>query len=182
MGTERKNCFCPLPVPFFETVTDADYGPFPQPLSERLVKPTLLAWCATETADARPFRWYGRYYRDRDYLLKALEIAPDDDVARETLLSWWLYAIYYAVHHLPDGYIGNPADDLTLGELIREHISQLTSSDRRAYWTMELEEDLELVRNYAQWHDSGHPDLVQWGLEQHKRVAYALGATYYYEK
>ncbi|MGI4737510.1 MAG: hypothetical protein ACRYG7_20275 [Janthinobacterium lividum] len=73
--------------PFFETVEAADYGPFPQPLSERLVKPALLAWCAREPQDARPFRWYGRYYCDRAYLLRALALDPSDDEARETLLG-----------------------------------------------------------------------------------------------
>ena len=167
--------------PFFETVESANYGPFPLPLSERLVKPTLLEWCALAPTDARPFRWYGRYYRDQDYLLQALAIDPHDDAARETLLGWWLYSIYYAVHHLPKGYIGTSADNLALGERIHDHIRQLTSSERRAHWTQELEADLELVRNYAAWRASGHPDLVQWGLEHHKRVSYDLGATYYYE-
>ena len=167
---------------FCETVEDADYGPLPHPLSERLVKPTLLDWCAREQRDARPFRWYGRSYRDRTFLLRALELNPADDVARETLLGWWLYSLYYSVHHLPDGYIGNPTDDLALGDLVREHISKLTSTERRIYWTQEWEEDLELVRNYVAWRASGHPNLVQWGTGQGKRVSYDLGATYYYEK
>lgn len=177
---DQRIAFVCFLFPFFETVEAADYGPFPQPLSERLVKPTLLAWCALAPVDARPFRWFGKYYRDQDYLLKALSIAPHDDAARETLLGWWLYSIYYAVHHLPKGYIGTPADDLALGEQIRDHIRQLTLPERRAYWTHELEADLELVRNYAAWRASGHPDLVQWGLEYHKRISYDAGATYYY--
>jgi hypothetical protein len=52
-------------------------------------------------------------------------------------------------HHLPDSYIGNPADELALVDLVREHIQQLTSPGKRAYWTDELESDLELVRNYV---------------------------------
>ena len=42
-------------LPFFETVDEADYGPFPQPLSEMLVKPTLEYWCENENLDERPF-------------------------------------------------------------------------------------------------------------------------------
>lgn len=179
---DQKIEFASFLFPFFETVEAADYGPFPQPLSEGLIKPTLLAWCAQEPDDARPFRWYGRYYRDRTFLLRALELDTIDDVARETLLGWWLYSLYYAVHHLPDGYIGNPDDDIALGDLVREHICQLTSAEKRAYWTDELESDLELVRNYAAWRASGHPNLVQWGEEQGKHVSYRGGATYYYMK
>lgn len=179
---DQKVEFTSFLFPFFETVESADYGPFPQPLSERLVKPILEQWCAREQTDARPFRWYGRYYRDRTYLLRALELDPTDDTARETLLGWWLHSLYYAVHELPTGYIGNPTDDLALGDLVREHIYQLTSPEKQAYWTDELESDLELVRNYVAWRASGYPNLVQWGIEQGKRVSYNGGATYYYEK
>lgn len=86
------------------------------------------------------------------------------------------------MHHLPDGYLGNPADDLALGDLVREHIRLLTSAEKRAYWTQVLEEDLELVRNYVPWKASRHPDLTQWGAEQGKRVSYDEGAIYYYER
>jgi hypothetical protein len=168
--------------PYFEALEDSDYGPFPQPLSQQLVKPTLQQWCALEPADARPFRWFGRYYRDPDYLLKALNIDPHDDTARQTLVGWWLYSLYYSVHHLPDGYIGHPEDDLLLAQKIRIHINQLTSPDRRSYWTQELEDDLELVHNYVAWKSSGHPNLVQWGKEYKMRVSYDGGPTYYYQK
>lgn len=146
--------------------------------STRVMSVGFLLWCAREPQDARPFRWYGRYYRDRAYLLRALALDPSDDDAREMLLGGWLYSLYYAVHHLPDGYIGNPADELALGDLVREHIQQFISPGKQAYWTDELESDLELVRNYVTWKDSGHPNLVQWGTEQGKRVSYNGGATY----
>lgn len=61
-------------------------------------------------------------------------------------------------HHMPDGYIGNPADELALGDLVRERIQQLTSPGKQAYWTDKLESDLELVRNYITWKGSGHPN------------------------
>ena len=85
------------------------------------------------------------------------------------------------MHELPTGFLGNPADLLALGDLVREHIRLLTSPGKQAYWTDELESDLELVRNYVAWKESGHPNLRQWGQEQHKRVTYALGATYSYQ-
>lgn len=179
---DERIAFVSFLFPYLETVEDADYGPFPQPLSAQLAKPTLQQWCDLEPADARPFRWFGRYYRDQDALLHALAVDPHDDTARQVLLGWWRDALYFSVHHLPDGYIGEPEDDLALGERARAHIDLLTSPERRAYWTQEVEEDLELVRNYVEWKDSGHPDLARWGKEQHKRVSYNGGATYYYEK
>lgn len=75
------------------------------------MKATLEHWCEKENQDSRPFRWYGKYYKSEDNLLKALELNPRDDIARQTLLNWWTYNIYYSIHHLPEGYIGDSYDD-----------------------------------------------------------------------
>jgi len=157
-------------------------GPFPQPLSNKLIKPTLERWCDTELLYGNPFRWYGKYYRSEKHLFKALEINPTDDLARQTLLSWWTYNIYYSVHHLPEGYIGDPFDDISHSLKIKAQIDQLTSQELKDKWTRELEEDLELVRNYIDWKSSGHPDFAKWGQENKKQTGYGLTRTYYYEK
>ncbi|HYE53414.1 MAG TPA: hypothetical protein VD996_01175 [Chitinophagaceae bacterium] len=179
---DQKIEFIKFLFSFFETVEEADYGPFPQPLSERLVKPALQYWCEHENKDERPFRWYGTYYRSEGHLFKALELNPADDIARQRLLTWWTNNIYYSIHHLPEGYIGDPAEDLQLAEKIQSHIDQLTDPDLREKWTKELQENLELVRNYIEWKQSGHPDLEQWGKEKNKRVSYNLASTYYFNQ
>jgi hypothetical protein len=179
---EKKIEFVKFLFPFFETVEDADYGPFPQPLSDKLVKPTLIEWCQTEKVDGNPFRWYGTYYRSEEHLFKALEINRADDLARETIINWWSYNIYYSVHHLPESYIGEPFDDIKLGEKIKEQILKLTKLELKEYWTTELEEDLELVRNYIDWKTSGHPNFEKWGQENKRLTGYGLTRTYYYEK
>lgn len=179
---DQKNGFVKFLFPYFETVEEADYGPFPQPLSERLVKPTLERWCEKENKDERPFRWYGTYYRSEEHLIKALELNPKDDIARQRLLTWWTYNIYYSIHHLPEGYIGDPQEDLELAEKVKYHIDQLTNPNLRAKWTKELEQDLELVKNYVEWKQSEHPDLERWGEENNKIVSYRLARAYYYER
>lgn len=180
---DQKIGFVKMLFPLFETVQDADYGAFPQPLGEKLLKPTLDEWCGLEVSDSQPFRWYGKYYRSVEHLFKALEIDSEDNIARETLIGWWAYDIYYSVHHLPDAYIGdNPQEDLLLIVKIKEHILLLTDSKLRERWTRELEEDAELVNNYIDWQDSGHPDLVKWGHENGKKVGYNISRTYYYDK
>lgn len=178
----QKIGFVKFLFPFFETVEDADYGPFPHPLSVRLVKPTLEYWCEMENKDERPFRWYGTYYRSEEHLFRALEFNPKDDLARQRLLNWWTYNIYYSVHHLPEGYIGNPSKDLELAEKVQYHIDQLSDPNLREKWTRELEDDLEFVKNYIEWEQSGHPNFEQWGKENNKRVSYGLTRTYYYEE
>jgi hypothetical protein len=163
---------------FFENVQEADYGPFPQPLSEKLVKSTLTAWCDTEKIDSSPFRWFGKYYRSEEHLFRALEINPADDLARQVILGWWTYNIYYSVHHLPEGYIGEPFEDMKLGEKIKEQIQQLTILELREHWTKELEEDMELVRNYIDWKTSGHSNFEKWGKENKRQTGYGHTRTY----
>jgi len=48
--------------------------------------------------------------------------------------------------------------------------------------TKELNEDLEIIENYVEWKNSGHPDLAKWGKENNRTVGYNLTRTYYYEK
>lgn len=178
---DEKIEFVKFLFPYFETVEEADYGPFPQPLSKRLVKPTLEYWCEKENTDERPFRWYGRYYGSEEHLFKALELNPKDDIARQKLLTWWTYNIYYSIHHLPQGYIGDPSDDLELAEKVKYHIDKLTDPILRKKWTSGLEEDLEIIKHYIEWKQSGHPNLEQWGKENNKRVSYRLTRTNYNE-
>ncbi|MFV0538090.1 MAG: hypothetical protein ACK5M3_12070 [Dysgonomonas sp.] len=168
--------------PYFETVKDADYGGFPQPLSEKIIKPTLEEWCTLENKDNRPFRWYGKYYRSEDHLFKALELNPLDDIARCTIISWWSYQIYYSVHHLPDYYIGDPYNDIQLSNKIKEQISLLNENEVKIRLGKDLDGDLELVSNYIEWKESGHSDFDKWGEENQKSTGYGLTRTYYYTK
>ena len=180
--TEKKIAFVKFLFPFFETVSHADYGPFPQPLSEKLVKPTLIKWCANEMHDGSPFRWYGKYYRSEVHLFKALEINPLDDLARQTILTWWTDRIYFSVHHLPDFFIGDPFEYLKLGEKIKAQIRQLTNPELSNYWTKALEAYLELVENYIEWKSSGHSNFEMWGQENNKQTGYGQARSYYFEQ
>jgi len=180
--TKQKIEFLQFLLPLSETIQDADYGPLPQPLSERLIKPTLEEWCLSETKNSDPFRWYGRYYRSVEHINKALEIDPQDDKARQILLEWGTYQLYFSVHHLPEGFIGNLTENLELIETVREQINQLTEPELQEFWTKELEKYAELIQNYAEWEKSGHPDLEKWGEENKRLVSYGISRTYYYNK
>lgn len=176
---EQKIEFVKFLYLLFENVNQADYGLFPQLLSEKLIKPTLQKWCESEQHDSSPFRWYGKHYHSEEYLFKALDINSADDLARQTILNWWTHNTYHAVHHLPEYYIGDPFDTIQLGERIKEQIQLLTTLELRNYWTKELEEDVELVRNYIDWKTSGHADFEKWGKENNKRTGHGLITVYY---
>ncbi len=169
---EDRREFVKFLFPYFEEVEDADYGPFPQPLSEMLVKPTLEEWCKDKVSDSLPFRWYGIYYGSEEHLFKALELNPKDDIARKTLLSRWAYNIYYSVHHLPQGYIGDPYEDLKLSEKIYNNIALLQNEEQRKKWKEDVDEDMELVKNYIEWERSKTSSFKEWGLENNRKTSY----------
>lgn len=168
--------------PYFEKVAETDYGGFPQPLKKLLIEPTLLEWCTVEEKNSDPFRWYGKYYRSEVHLLKALALNPKDDKARSTLISWWSYAIYHAVHHLPDYYIGDPHEDIALSKKIKGQIDLLVDPKIRKSWEEELEDDLKLVRNYILWKESGHTNFKKWGEEKQIETGYGIDRAYYYDE
>jgi len=72
--------------PYFENVEYADNGDFLQPLSIKVLKPTLEEWCSIEKIDGNSFKWYGKYYRSQEHLFKALELNSDDDLSRSTVI------------------------------------------------------------------------------------------------
>ena len=173
----KKIDFVKFLFPFFEILPEADYGPFPQPLSDKLIKPTLEIWCEIEKNDNNPFRWYGKYYGSEYHLFKAIEINKEDDIARQILLRRWTNNINYSVHHLPEGYLGDPFEDLKLGDKIKEQISQLSTSKNRENWSREIEHELELVKNYVDWKISKHHDFSSWGKENNRQTSYKWKAN-----
>ncbi len=177
---EEKVEFVRFLFPYCENVTNADYGPLPHPLMERLIKPVLEEWCIKEAGDSTPFRWYGKYcHGGRGYIDKALTINPVDYVAREILTEWSIDGLFYSVHHLPDIYIGDYKEDLLLIKEVEAHIQLLADSQRQEYWTKRLESVAELISNYADWVESGHPNLQEWGEKNKKNVSSGVKIYYY---
>ncbi len=147
---EEKIRFVDFLLPFAETVRDADYGPLPFPLMEKLIKPALELWCARESENSNPFRWYGRFYHSKDHLDRALDINPRDDKARTVLIKWGIDALWYDTHHLPDYFIGDYNKSLKLADSLRNHIGQIADDRARKHMTAELIDYAELVENYAE--------------------------------
>ncbi len=156
---------------------------FPHPLQKRLLEPVLKEWCAKETKDSRPFHWFAKYCRGGyPFLYRALEIDPQDDAARATLLVWLTDELEFSVHHLPEYYIGEYEEDLKRIEAVKAHIGKLTSQKLRDFWQDELSYSENLIRNYADWKASGHPNLPEWGWENNRNVSSGIITSYYIAK
>lgn len=167
---------------YIDTVEKSDYKLLPQPLSDELVRPTLEKWCETERLNGLPFRWYGQYNRSEKHIFKALKLNSSDDKARQILINWWAYDMYFAIHHLPEGYIGEePREDLMLYIKIVEQIDLISDPILKVNltkWLDDIKEDREIIINYVEWLDSGHLDFDTWGQQNKKKVGYSASKDY----
>lgn len=150
---------------------------FSQPLSERLLKPTLSAWCDQEQADPAPFRWFGIYYADNSYLYRALELDPNDEKAKVKLIDRMLYQIYFAIHHLPDGYLGDAEADIEQTHVIKKEIAKLSDRSKQVEYLKRLDEDVEILENYLAWKASGEANFAEWGQRHQKTVGYSMSTN-----
>jgi hypothetical protein len=76
----------------------------PHPLHVRVVEPTLLEWTEVEPGCSEPHRWLGGY----EHLKRAIELAPDDELARRKLVVLILGRVGFASYELPVGYLAPP--------------------------------------------------------------------------
>ncbi|MFU8807234.1 MAG: hypothetical protein ACNA8W_25720 [Bradymonadaceae bacterium] len=86
----------------------------PHPLVEGFIRPTLEDWTKAMPEDGMPHRWKGLYFHDINALRRAVELSPDDRLARISLIYRHVGFVDYAIHHLPHGYIGDAEEDLQL--------------------------------------------------------------------
>jgi hypothetical protein len=117
----------------------------PHPLKVRIVDPTLLEWVTTAPNSSEPHRWIGGH----DHLKRAIEIDPDDQIARKQLVVSILDGVAYATHEMPRGYLGSPQDDwqaLAEAELL---LAGLTNEEIRRDLLSEVAEQRLLVE--AAW-------------------------------
>ncbi|UPT66263.1 MAG: hypothetical protein M0D57_17565 [Sphingobacteriales bacterium JAD_PAG50586_3] len=158
--------------PHFENIPDADYGPFPQPVKE-FVKPFLIKWCDVETHDSTPFRWYGRYYWDKDYYRKAIEINPQDHLARKWLIEWLDGWLYERLDFLPTNCYDEPEIELPVVAEAKAHIMCISNELEREKYLKEIEQSEQLIINFRDWKASGHSNFEQWGIDNNKPTSYS---------
>lgn len=171
----EKQCFLRC---LFSRIESQSEDPFllfqttiPQPLREQLVIPSLLTWLQQEKTDPYPAYWYGTYCHNVKFLRKALELDPALEPARIILIRYETDALYDAVHHMPDGLIGDVEELSSIGEEMLQEVELIKDSTLRNHLKTNLMRELTLVRNYADFLRSGHPDLVLWGKENGRIVS-----------
>jgi hypothetical protein len=115
----------------------------PHPLQVRVVEPTLLEWTVVEPGSSEPHRWLGGY----DHLKRAIELQPDDTVARRKFVVFILGRVGFATHELPIGFIGAPTEGLTLLEEAETALRGLLNDDLGRF-AQKIAENRALILEY----------------------------------
>lgn len=116
----------------------------PQPLSKRLLEPTLTEWTEREPGCAEPHRWLGT----RKHLRQAIELDSKDEIARQLLIENLFHGVHYATHELPYGYIGNPQEDFLNLDEIESLLLGITDSKSYQLCTDAMSKYRTIINDY----------------------------------
>ncbi|HEX4320763.1 MAG TPA: hypothetical protein VHZ52_07670 [Acidobacteriaceae bacterium] len=116
----------------------------PNPLQIQIVEPTLMEWTQVEPHCAEPHRWIG----DREHLERALELDPDDQIARRKLIIQIMRYIDYATHHLPSVYLGSPVEDLAVVEKAEFLLKGIANETDKASLATFIAEEKTAIQEY----------------------------------
>jgi hypothetical protein len=116
----------------------------PHPLQVRVVEPTLLEWTVVEPECAEPHLWLGGH----EHLKRAVELAPDDELAKRKLIILILGRVGFASHELPVGYLGTANEDLAALSEAEMLLNGLSSNDDRTQLAAEIAEERRLIQSY----------------------------------
>lgn len=95
-------------------------------LNTLVVVPTLKEWCELEPENPVPFRWLNTV----DSLIQAIDLDPEEQIARYELCYKVLSHVDYNQHSLFDNtYLGDPEQDLGLLNLILLKTPGMTLGD-----------------------------------------------------
>lgn len=141
----------------FQDRHDFVHGLVPQNMYDRLVEPTLQAWIAAHPEDPAGYRWLGGEENWR----KAIMVDANEQIARLRLIRKLIYNAYFATHHFPDGYIGNPREDMMGLEEAEGLYLGLTVANQDILKS--IAEYRELIQSYLDYRAAGSREsFAQW--------------------
>ena len=116
----------------------------PHPLRVKLLEPTLAEWMCRESGNSEPHRWIGGI----EHLTEAIRLNPNDEIACHLLVSTILGHVRYSIHELPDGYLGNPEEDLSLLGDAEGALNKLSDVEKKSAYRDEIAEMRKSISAY----------------------------------
>lgn len=142
------------------------YDLIPQPLDSRIVQPTLLEWIKVNPDDPASYRWLGK----EDNWRKALMLDRSEQISRIRLIKHLIYCSYFSTHHLPEGYIGNPSEDLMGLNEAKGLLTELSDQVLQNKLLNEINHYRALVKSYYDYEQSKSKTSFEKWANDNKRI------------
>jgi hypothetical protein len=172
------------------------YDLTPYPLVTRLLIPTLHQWLELDPTTPLPHRWLGMFFSNHayhvvvaglgpmpqnaaEYLRRALELDANEQPARVRLARLLIGWLNYDAHHLPDFYIGDPADDVATVQEAARLIEGISASSVREQMSAELQLIRQRLDDWIAFCSERGTDFAEWCRLRGR--AYRWCRAYYYE-
>lgn len=141
------------------------YDLMPHPINRNLLEPTLQDWVKENPNDPSVYRWLSGVENWR----KSIALDETEQISRVRLVKHLIYNAYFSTHHLPEGYIGNPAEDL-MG--LNEASALVTNVENTALveiFRTEIKDYRELIHSYQEYRKSSYVGSFEAWTELYKR-------------
>jgi hypothetical protein len=176
---EKKLEFVQWLCDLMDTVADASYGPYPTPLSQRLFIPLFEEWIKKEPNNAEVFALKAQYTVDFESYKIAVRIDPENQRARLALARQCAYDIWYSTHHLPEYFIGNEKDILSIVAEGKGHIAHLHNGIRKDDIFADILNEEQLLQDWIEFNLEGGEDFNIWCTNKERH--YKWIKAYYYD-
>ena len=161
-----------------DSVPDADYGPFPQPIRDRLFRPFFEAWIFQEPTNDTALVLKARYLRNHGDYAAAIAINPANQRARRALALDCIDDIDFATHHLPQVLVSEPDEAKRRANEAREHIRHLTNQEDSKMLTEKLSYSEGLLDDWIAYQQAPDGDFSEWCKSRGRN--YGWSRAYYY--
>lgn len=164
----------------------------PYPLTNRLLRPTLVEWANRDPRASLPHRWLGiicSYLGIRAGLMeppdsvehhlgRAIELDPTEQPARLRLAELLIGGLEYDAHHLPEAYIGEAENDVREAEEAARLIEGITDPREGARLSGELAAARQLLEDWLAFSQEYGTDFDEWCRLRGRK--YTWRKHYYY--
>ena len=106
-------------------------------LHKKIIEPEIQVWIKEEPLNPIPLIWT----REINFLLQALNIEPNNQIALNKAANAIINKISYNQHEIEAGYgyLGNPIEDIELIDSFLKFIDNLVSNEKKDFYFKELE-------------------------------------------